>query len=658
MANLFRNAGHPVRDQHITSAEQLEKHLLEEDWDLLLAHSNGPDLDLSQLERVLENCNRTVPIILLSDNTEQDRDVALLHNFADTIPADEVDWLLHACLRELSHMRSINRETSLQADMAELKARHELLMASASDAIAYIADGMHMSVNSSYADIFGYDAEDMNIVTVMDLIADDEQDRFKQFIKAYNKNPEQAQSINVTGVREGGEHIALTLELSHATFEGEDCTQIVASEGGEEQALAGTGDTLLFLKQLKHMVARAKSQHSRGALMCIQPWNFWQTRNNLGLFASGQVFALMGEFIASAVPSGCHTVRLEGDYFFVAVPSATEEQALEMAESLCQSIQEHIFEVNQQTVHCETRIGIVMFDQDSIDSPEKLIDYAFMGLGELAQQGSDKAALIYEPPEEPLDILSDNIDLEALNEAGNISLLYQPIIGLRGDSGEYYEVVVNICNESEEGDTEIDPELIAERAATTSGESQYDQWLLFECIKVLSQQKAQGKATCLVVPLSSQALKDKTLANWLLKTMKDSGIPADKLMVQLPEHAVTNALKLAADFLERLGKYKVCGCISHLGVTPDAIKSIQHLKPRWVKVDPSLALAGQKDKEAADRLKELITQTSTSNSAALVPEVTNAATLASLWQAGASYIQGAYLQMPGPDLDYEFAEIA
>lgn len=39
----------------------------------------------------------------------------------------------------------------------------------------------------------------------------------------------------------------------------------------------------------------------------------------------------------------------------------------------------------------------------------------------------------------------------------------------------------------------------------------------------------------------------------------------------------------------------------------------------------------------------------------IVPMVENTAQLTALWQCGANYIQGYYLQEPHPEMDYDFS---
>ena len=115
---------------------------------------------------------------------------------------------------------------------------------------------------------------------------------------------------------------------------------------------------------------------------------------------------------------------------------------------------------------------------------------------------------------------------------------------------------------------------------------------------------------------------------------------------------------MAGDFVSRLYKYKVRSCLSGFREGPDALKSLQHVRTSWVRIDPQLALAAQENKAEAARLKQIVTQASSAGAASLVPEVANAAMLATLWQTGASYILGPYLQLPREQMNYEFAEIA
>jgi EAL domain-containing protein (putative c-di-GMP-specific phosphodiesterase class I) len=90
----------------------------------------------------------------------------------------------------------------------------------------------------------------------------------------------------------------------------------------------------------------------------------------------------------------------------------------------------------------------------------------------------------------------------------------------------------------------------------------------------------------------------------------------------------------------------------------DSSKVLEHLTPGMIKISEQAVELAQSDDKGRHSLKLLLNEASQAEAATIVPNVCNAATLATLWQLGAAFIQGSYLQDPAPAMDYEFAEIA
>ncbi len=62
--------------------------------------------------------------------------------------------------------------------------------------------------------------------------------------------------------------------------------------------------------------------------------------------------------------------------------------------------------------------------------------------------------------------------------------------------------------------------------------------------------------------------------------------------------------------------------------------------------------------ECPQPLKSLISQAGDTGAVCIAVGVNTAADLAQLWQTGIPYVQGAYLQAPLPNMNYEFSDIA
>jgi EAL domain-containing protein (putative c-di-GMP-specific phosphodiesterase class I) len=58
--------------------------------------------------------------------------------------------------------------------------------------------------------------------------------------------------------------------------------------------------------------------------------------------------------------------------------------------------------------------------------------------------------------------------------------------------------------------------------------------------------------------------------------------------------------------------------------------------------------------EARETLTQMIRELQSHGKLTIVPMVESATVLAALWQAGANYIQGHYLQEPSTEMNYDF----
>ena len=81
---------------------------------------------------------------------------------------------------------------------------------------------------------------------------------------------------------------------------------------------------------------------------------------------------------------------------------------------------------------------------------------------------------------------------------------------------------------------------------------------------------------------------------------------------------------------------------------------LRHLNIDLVKLDGSLVEHLEKDAKYKETLSATISQLQSLGKLTIVPMVETAPLLASLWQAGANYIQGHYLQEPSTEMNYDF----
>ena len=646
LVSLFRNAGRVARAHRIASADDLES-VLHQSWDLLIADDNHPELKVETCLEHLRQAGVDFPIIVMRDTAELNALFAA--GVRDVVMPSDEQRLICAALRELDHVEMQRNVTELQKRVDEAEQRNALLLEEADQAIAYVIDGMVIGANKLFAERFGYAGEgDIDCVPIVDLLTAVDQDGFKTALK----NGVEAE-FTCTGTRTDGESFAASVRLLNSSYDGDACTQLIV---GEQANAAATGnsdcdtDTRLFTRSylLEQLARRGK-----GWLLFVGVEKFSELRREIGFGASIVLLAETGRFLADS-DAFAHTVlaRVSDGGFAMLIDGGEEKAVVEQAQRLCRDAAGHDF-----TPALTISIGIAAV---GIDDPADTLDKAFEA-SEKARAGKDSehvyvqriatraqaaASGTINDPEHALD--------EALEEL-RFALLFQPIISLRGAAGEHYETLLRMRGAT---DTLELPDNFIEGLGVSASNAKLDRWILLEATKQLAANRADSNDTRLIINLTANAVHDESLATWLGVALKAAGLPASSLILQLREIDVLNDMKAAKSFaaaIHQLGcRVSLCG----FGRTPESQKDlIKNVGADIVQIDGNFTRALHNSGDA-EPLKALISDIGATGVKTIVPYVENASVLATLWQVGADFIQGHYLQAPSREMNYEFTDIA
>ena len=92
----------------------------------------------------------------------------------------------------------------------------------------------------------------------------------------------------------------------------------------------------------------------------------------------------------------------------------------------------------------------------------------------------------------------------------SLRMLFQPIVDLRGNAEEYYEVYIDL---HEDDGSSINTSHLAKNLSGHDGESRFDRWLAFQAIQELGRHRTEGRRIKLMVSLTPCALLDKQLGD-------------------------------------------------------------------------------------------------------------------------------------------------
>lgn len=646
MVSLFRNAGRVARAHRIASADDLAA-ALEQSWDLLIADDNHPELKVETCLEHLEKAGVDFPIIVLRDTAELN---ALFGAGARDVigPADE-QRLICAALREIENVETRRNVAALQQRIDEAEHRNALLLGEADQAIAYVTDGMVIGANKLFAERFGYEDEaEIDCVPIVDLLSAVDQDGFKSALK----NGVEAE-FSCTGQRADGETFSANVRLLNSTYDGDPCTQLIVSNQATAAVASGNShcdsDTQLFTRQ--HLIEQLQTR-SKGWLLYIAIDKFTELRREIGFSASIKLLADVAQFLnTNNLLTHTLLARVADGGFAMLLDGGSEEDVLEQARKLCSAASAQDFSPTLAFA-----IGIATIGRDEAST---VLDKAFEA-EEKARANSNgervhlqriatRAQVAQNTVSDPDHVLD-----EALEEQ-RFALLFQPIISLRGASGEHYEVLLRMRGATDALEL---PDNFIESLGVSANNAKLDRWVLLEATKQLAANRAQNNDTRLVINLTANALLDESLATWLGVALKAAALPPSSLILQLREADVINDMATARKFAEAAHQLGCRIAVSGFGRTAESHKElIQAVRADMAQIDGNFTRALHTSGDA-QALKTLIAEISSAGVKTIVPFVENASVLATLWQAGADFIQGHYLQAPSREMNYEFTEFA
>lgn len=663
LVSILRNAGHATRAHRITSSEDLHESL-QQTWDLCLA---VPETSFMTAEDACAMIiqGRDIPFILMTPAHDADTLTHCLSiGMQDAIPAGADRLLVLVVKRELANLEARRQRRLAELSLRETEKRCQLLLDSSVDAIAYVHDGMHIYANRSYIRLFGYeDADDLAAEPMVGLIAGKDQAAFKDFLRHYIDRGDQNE-MRCSGLDVEGKEFPITLTFSPASYDNEPCTQVViraetASAEFEEKLREMTRQDLVtglfnrsyFQEQLESISDHAVRQGQISTLVYVAIDNFNALQTDVGIGGADLVLADVAGILRNSFPEGTLMSRFSDDACTVLIAGKEPEAASPLLEALRKQIEGNLFEANGRTVQITASIGVSSISETSPD-PVLAIDRAHRLCDQTSQAGGN-AIRIFNPLEE-LAHQANRGNLIALIrhsiETNSLKLEYQPVISLRGDNAEQYEVYLRLLNSQGE---EVPAGEYLQAALDAGLASELDKWVIARAVRQLGEHRQKGSDTRLLINLNSASLQDLQLVPWISHVLKEARVPMDALIFQFDDADVNTYLKQAKAFTDSLRRLHCKISLSHFGCALNPYAALKHLQVDFIKLDGTFS-KDLSTPEALETLKEMVTTLHSQGKLTIVPFVDSATMMPTLWQAGVNYIQGYYLQAPSETMNYDF----
>ncbi len=656
LLNFFRESGYSTRASHVNSQEELDEALSGR-WDLLLVSDPSAFACVQQIIDSVKQKDLDLPVILLSD---EDLLTCLKMGARAVTPVGHEEYLLAVVQKEMADLKTRRHHRRMSVALHESEKQRRLLLDDQVDAVVYVNQGRVQYANLAFKKLLGKEEQPLEGQPFKDLIAADDQQDVAEFLLGVEEGGQALAAIQCPLVAGDGSEVNARAVISATSFNGEFTLslQIKPSEpseqGAEAEPSAAENDAGLveqgqFDQALGVALQRAVSGKGNGALCCIHIETYREIDEHHGRQVSEQFLKRVAHTLATHFTDAQPVASIGASNFAVLLSDGQEQTVKSQAEALLNAITD--VTVAGHSLSVRLSLGAVLLNENSSNASHIML-HARQATVQAQKKGGNQL-VIYQKQK------VDTVRAVTRQLAGMVSqalknnqfrLNYQPVISLAGSVGEYYEVSFYMTDAQGK---KYSADVFRPKLEKTALWSKLDRWQLIEASKALMVKRRQGSDTRLLLHLGGFLVTEESFLPWLKTALETAGIPAEALAIQLSEQNLARYPQEIPDFLAAI---KAMGCqsvISEFGCSLNPLEAIANLEVDWVKLDRSFAEGLRKD-GSSQELQKMIEALGNRGKTVIVPGIDSAAEMTPVWQFGADFIQGNYVQPPADAMNFDF----
>ena len=358
--------------------------------------------------------------------------------------------------------------------------------------------------------------------------------------------------------------------------------------------------------------------------------------------------------------------RFGGDEFAILLGATDEASARETANLLQKAIKSTTFAEQGKKYECNCTLSVTSITSHS-ESVQRVLTEAHNACEKAKHYKKTPPPQKIEPIGTPAPSTSTpagNTPSESQEFAGwrerikkaldtdGFQLVYQPIINLHGDAGEFYEALVRM--KSNTGDLISASEFMP--AAEQSGQIQsIDRWVIENAIRSLTELHSQGRLIHVFINLSAKAFSDGSLIADINNMIVSTGLEPTYLIFETDESVIVNNPSAAGTFIRDIRKIGCRFAMDNYGNGLGTYNHLRHQPIEFLKIDGALAHNLASDAVNQAVLQAMVQIAKALDKKIIAKYVEDAESLALLWNIGVDYVQGNYLQQADAQLNYDFS---
>jgi diguanylate cyclase (GGDEF)-like protein/PAS domain S-box-containing protein len=502
----------------------------------------------------------------------------------------ELELAADSLRSEISVRRSVEAQLELAAQTFE---------ASFSGIMVTDGDGVIVAVNPAFSRMTGY-TKDEALGATPRLIRSERHDEgfFKNLWQSLHEHG--AWSGEIWNRRKDGNVVPMLESISgfkdeHGKVKHYIATLADMSESKDAQTLidflayrdtlTGLSNRLVARKHFEQAALEAGKQAQKVAVMCLDLDRFKVINDSLGHAAGDQFLKAVATALNGVIPEHDLLSREGGDEFLVVASNiASTDGAVALATQMMQAMDKE-FLIEQHALSTTTSVGIALYPDDGLNFDD-LLRSADNALYQSKKKGGNAHCLFTKQ----LDSLAyqrmqtENC-LRGAVANGELQLVYQPKLAL--DTGKIVgaEALVRWNSPVLGFVSPVNFIPLAEETGLILG---IDEWVLMSaCRQIRSWMDAGLGMYKISVNVSTLQLMRGDLNALIRRVLKESGVPASGLDLEITESVLMENIHIAMPILESLKRIGVSISLDDFGTGYSSLNYLKQLPIDTLKIDKS-----------------------------------------------------------------------
>ncbi|HSF26104.1 MAG TPA: EAL domain-containing protein [Actinomycetes bacterium] len=577
---------------------------------------------------------------------------------------------LHAVAGEFDHMLDTLREE--RAQLLAAQRRYQTILQTATDAFISVDNaGRVTEWNARAESMFGWPRREMLGRPLGDAIVPVHwraaHEAAFHYVMTQMDDPLVGKPVEAAALRRDGTTLPVELTVWHSDVDGQPhlnafLRDITERKQMEERlrhqafhdGLTGLANRALFANRVGHALARRPDARRGIAVIFLDLDDFKGVNDTLGHSGGDEMLVEVGRRLSGCVRDGDTLSRFAGDEFAVLIEDVEDEApAVATAERLISALTAPV-DIAGRRVATRASIGIAWAPcGEGVRADEVLRD---ADVAMYAAKRHGKATYeIFDPAMHALEVHRSQrrADLLLALDRGQLVVQYQPYLNAATGVLAGFEALVRWTHPRE---GLLPPDEFVPLAEESGLIREIDLWVLRQACEraaTWAREHPEHPPTTMSVNVSASALHGATLVDDVVEVLRDTGLPASRLVLEITETVMMADVEAAALRLAELKALGIRLAIDDFGTGYSSLSYLQSLPVDIVKIDRSfVGRLGQEPDQAA-LVNSVLELGRVLGLQSVVEGVESPEQMAELERLGADIVQGFLISRPVDAIDAE-----